>query len=66
MVSPQGSQQPDDVLHIANDLDDQMRMLHAEPFVQRTQEFFFMIKDFFGRDSTEFHTFKALCNQSNL
>lgn len=40
--------------------------MNAEPFVQRTQEFFCLIKDYFGRDSDHFSQFKTLCNQSSL
>jgi len=40
-------------------------MMNAEPFVQRIQEFYFLVKDYFGRDSKEYQIFKSLCYQIN-
>jgi hypothetical protein len=38
-------------------------MMYDEPYVQRTQEFFYMVKDTYGANSAEFATFKDLINQ---
>ena len=38
-------------------------MMYDEPDVQRTQEFFYMVKDTYGANSVEFATFKDLINQ---
>ena len=38
-------------------------MMYDEPYVQRTQEFFYLVKDTYGANSAEFATFKDLINQ---
>lgn len=43
--------------------DAQRRMMYEEPYVQRTQEFFFLVKETYGANSQEFMTFKDLINQ---
>lgn len=53
-------------VHEINEMIDvQNREVENEPFVQRTREFFSLIKEAFGRDSQSFGTFKRLCNESS-
>lgn len=40
----------------------QRRMMFDEPYVQRTQEFFYLVKETYGANSAEFTTFKELIN----
>lgn len=41
----------------------QRRMMYDEPYVQRTQEFFCLVKETYGANSQEFSNFKELINQ---
>jgi hypothetical protein len=43
-----------------NDIGAQRQMMYDEPYVQRTQEFFYMVKESYGVQSEEFTTFKQL------
>lgn len=47
----------------ADESEAQRRMMYEEPYVQRTQEFFFLVKETYGANSQQFITFKEKINQ---
>ena len=52
--------------HLANeDIDEQLKLLEKEPFVQRIREFFALVQEKFRQQPERYGEFKELCRAIN-